>query len=65
MNWLSMKAAFQLGLKAARDGEPADANPYPPSVPEFESWADGWRMDIVDVKVGVPKKKDGKPKKQK
>ena len=54
MTWTSMKAAFQLGMKAARDGEPLDANPYPLSAAQFESWADGWRMDKVHTKGKKP-----------
>ena len=56
MNWLSMKAAFQLGVKAARDGEPLDANPYPPEAAQFESWADGWRRGKVPTKDEKPRK---------
>ena len=54
MHWLSMKGAWKQGVEAARDGEPLDANPYPPSAPQFESWADGWRMDKVPAKDGRP-----------
>ena len=56
MNWASMKAAFKLGVKAAQDGKPLDANPYPPESAQFESWADGWRMYNVPAKDKGPQK---------
>ena len=56
MNWASMKAAFQLGVKAARDGETLDSNPYPQESAQLESWAEGWRMDNVPAKDEKPRK---------
>jgi hypothetical protein len=56
MHWLSIKAAWKQGVDAAHAGEPLDGNPYPPNSPQFESWADGWRMDNVPTKHGKPQK---------
>lgn len=51
---ISVKAAWKLGVIAARNGEPLDANPYRPQTMIFESWDDGWRLDKAVKKSEKP-----------
>ena len=51
---ISVKAAWKLGVIAARNGAPLDANPYEPRTRIFESWNDGWRLDQASRKDEKP-----------
>ena len=55
----NMKAAFMLGMSAAKEGTPLAANPCEPQSQSFESWADGWKMAIALAELETKQTEEG------